>query len=658
VVKLILRLVNGVTVALLSASFPHVKPTLHQIINGVGLSFLPWLPLILYVGYGGWILAAERFGITLFLKLSGSLKRRIVTSILATSIVAATPYFAAWLGAWSALQIAPWGEEFTALCGGLGSGFFAVLLLAPLLWEESPHFPSSSTFRSGAKEARFREAKEHIEQKGSDSPYRPRFGGILLTKIAELSNFLCVGLPNSGKSKIIQMLVRSLFTAIGRVPDHRAIAFDYKQDAITLMESIGVKYKYFCPIHRCSSYWDIQHEIKDHEQTRAIAEILFPLRDGSQPYFSLSVQDLASGVIKTRMAQSEQDSSFQWDLFSIIEPMGNPASLKELFAQSPMGRDLLQLYEKARSGGDVSATARTYAGQLASAAYAMRCLKERGAEPFTIKEWLKDNGRQNYVLILGWDTEYGKVLERLSQILIGRSIQLIQRLPDKPNERRIYYLLDEFPRLGIIPYITDLLEGCRSKGVVVIAGLQFYSSLIALYGENKAASILDAFQQKGYTRQGAGTAARAEVELGLQEIERWVPSESRNADGSRQESRQLQIMTEPVLRKEKLQHLHLPNPLRGLTAVCTSVDLDSSIGTFWQYTYSGAEVATYAPELPLYQIEQVSSEFLNAENWSFLADGEGDNANDNSPGTESENDFPEDEAFSFKEGGPLPPPFR
>ena len=62
-------------------------------------------------------------------------------------------------------------------------------------------------------------------------------------------------------------------------------------------------------------------------------------------------------------------------------------------------------------------------------------------------------------------------------------------LPDvSPDERRIWLILDEVPKLGQVPSITDALETLRSKGVRVILGTQGIDQIEETYSKNVARS--------------------------------------------------------------------------------------------------------------------------------------------------------------------------
>ena len=73
--------------------------------------------------------------------------------------------------------------------------------------------------------------------------------------------------------------------------------------------------------------------------------------------------------------------------------------------------------------------------------------------------------------------------------LIEQIVLKLEDLPDvSPEDRRIWLILDEVPRMGKIPSITDALEVLRSKGVRIALGCQGINQIEERYSKTTARS--------------------------------------------------------------------------------------------------------------------------------------------------------------------------
>ena len=66
-----------------------------------------------------------------------------------------------------------------------------------------------------------------------------------------------------------------------------------------------------------------------------------------------------------------------------------------------------------------------------------------------------------------------------------------ERRNENDNLPQILFLLDEFPRLGKIPFIMDALATLRSKRITVCLILQSLAQLDMIYGQNERKVIAD-----------------------------------------------------------------------------------------------------------------------------------------------------------------------
>jgi len=76
-------------------------------------------------------------------------------------------------------------------------------------------------------------------------------------------------------------------------------------------------------------------------------------------------------------------------------------------------------------------------------------------------------------------------------LLINQFITFFERRGESPDNRPILFLLDEFPRLGNIPAMTDALATLRSKKVTICLVIQSLAQLKLIYGQDAQEVIAD-----------------------------------------------------------------------------------------------------------------------------------------------------------------------
>ncbi|MDR0372083.1 MAG: type IV secretory system conjugative DNA transfer family protein [Nitrososphaerota archaeon] len=75
-------------------------------------------------------------------------------------------------------------------------------------------------------------------------------------------------------------------------------------------------------------------------------------------------------------------------------------------------------------------------------------------------------------------------------LMTDQFISFFERRKESPDNRSILFLLDEFPRLGKIPAITDALATLRSKKITACIIIQSLAQLKMIYGHDTQEVIL------------------------------------------------------------------------------------------------------------------------------------------------------------------------
>jgi type IV secretion system protein VirD4 len=81
--------------------------------------------------------------------------------------------------------------------------------------------------------------------------------------------------------------------------------------------------------------------------------------------------------------------------------------------------------------------------------------------------------------------------KNLLTLMTNQFISFFERRKESPDNRPILFLLDEFPRLGKIPAITDALATLRSKKITICMIIQSLAQLKMIYGHDAQEVIAD-----------------------------------------------------------------------------------------------------------------------------------------------------------------------
>ena len=250
------------------------------------------------------------------------------------------------------------------------------------------------------------------------------------------------------------------------------------------------------------------------QESRAIAQALIPLpHDVREPFWIKNAQNILTGAI----------------LHYFHEGLSFVETLKEIQSNSP--QELIKIVSQ--SGNE---NARLCAGSFVGMAdkTLSGIFSELSTENLTIVtdyEIIRALSRKHVIspadLEYGWDI-YINVPEHLLRqwktlltLIVNQFLNFFERR-DESNSPPILFMLDEFPRLGKIPAITDGLATLRSKNISICLIIQSLAQLDEIYGHNSRKVILDTCAYKAilgakdadtqeYFSRMAGTYEKIEV---------------------------------------------------------------------------------------------------------------------------------------------------
>ena len=144
-------------------------------------------------------------------------------------------------------------------------------------------------------------------------------------------------------------------------------------------------------------------------------------------------------------------------------------------------------------GEDAEGPNRTTMGFLVQLSAALTQVINLGVASYDLKEnpewsvrsWL--GGHQPPVTILGFRDSARSLSQAFAASVIEQTVRQISDMPDAaPDQRCIWLIVDEAPRVGKVPSITDALATARSKGLRVVLGIQSLAQVREAYTRDTA----------------------------------------------------------------------------------------------------------------------------------------------------------------------------
>lgn len=322
--------------------------------------------------------------------------------------------------------------------------------------------------------------------------------GMTISRERETRHVLVVGATGSGKSVIIRSWLRQILRRGDRVLLH-----DTKGD---VTETMPVAEHVLLAPHDARSFvWDVAADVVTEEDAREFAACLVP--DSQDPVWAAGARELFTGAIV--VLQQTKKQAWGWlELHEVL--LLPPVQLRQLLSQHYRPAATYIILEN----GAPSKTMMSFFSTLeAHVNGTVRPLSRAWHDPamrrISAREFLLSDSRDKRIVIL----QRAPHLPTLSSTWIGAFIRIAANLSVGPllpddAERRIWFMLDEFPQLGKLNGFAQILEKGRSRGLCCILGAQDISQLSALYGPDATKTWLSSIGTKIVCRMEVGATAK------------------------------------------------------------------------------------------------------------------------------------------------------
>lgn len=303
-------------------------------------------------------------------------------------------------------------------------------------------------------------------------------GKIPIPPWAETRHFLITGRPGTGKTTLLNQILEVL-----RKRKAKAITHDFKGDYLSCFYDPATDI-IFNPLDRRSVNWCLFSEVEMQPDIDSIATSMIPESYRDDKFWIDAARDIFSSVLYYLKVTKQESNLSIWEHVTKTEP--EMISLMQQavasgIEQAKRAYGYLQGYEKgSKVASDVLSTMRQYTNCFQ---YMTHIHNE-----FSIKKWL-ENDQPGFIFI----TNYANLRDTLKPALsLFIDIALKHLLSmNESQDRRVFFILDEFASLQRLTSIVRTLEQGRSKGASVWIATQDISQLQKLYSHEIANTIVN-----------------------------------------------------------------------------------------------------------------------------------------------------------------------
>lgn len=400
-----------------------------------------------------------------------------------------------------------------------------------------------------------REMAQESKLSGAGIPIYP---GIPLSLDRETRGLMILGSIGGGKTQILTNFLNAIIARGDRV-----LLYDTKGDFTAGLFGLpGVEL--LAPWDSRSAAWDIAKDISSIHDAQEFAVRVIP-ESGDNPLWGNAARMVLVGCI----AYFQREQPGKWGFGDLAEILCLPYAQVRRIALSGDPSAALVLPEKPTK------TTEGYIVQMAASLKQVAKLADAWANTpierrLSLRAWALGEQNRGRVLIFQSHSRFQALSRTFTQAIIAQIKTYISDMADS-NSRRIWLVLDEFPQLGTVEEIKDVLAVGRSKGIRVVLGYQDYAQLREIYGGDGAQTMASICGTSIICRsQGADTPEYLSRLLGPRQVRRYNPSASGQpvtAGGllNASVSQNYQILDEPVVSPDEFGLL---GPSKyGITAI-------------------------------------------------------------------------------------------
>jgi len=384
-------------------------------------------------------------------------------------------------------------QLFGVPCAGI-IGIWAVTLLG------APAAQNVSTLRGTRIEVVLGESnaavKRAVRQRAT------AFGGVVLKSEDEVSHFLAVGVPRTGKSLALRELIYTARARGDRVfvadPDGGAMKFFHTSGDIVLN-----------PYDSRSEKWDIFLEIEGPADYANLAAALLPFSGSND---SAQWEKWAQDIFAVCLRNWHENQLGTTNEFTTMMATASNEQLAVLCHGQEASRVFKPGMEKMLGG---------ILQTLSEVIKDLRLIADGTGQPFSVRQWVRE-GKGSF-----WGPYMAKQVPTLRRVVSWwTSIAIAEVMSlEESRTRRLWIIVDELDALGPITDLDRALVRGGKFGLCVALGFQTIAQVQGTYGKEVTAAIIEYCDNRLFLRcnmslDNISTAQLAANAIGETEVER------------------------------------------------------------------------------------------------------------------------------------------
>lgn len=381
--------------------------------------------------------------------------------------------------------------------------------------------------------------------------------GVGISRRREIGGFLISGRPGSGKTQLIQQIVRS-----AQLRGDRVFIVDTKGDMTeSVLDDLShtglVPPMILAPQDARTHVWMPARDIKLKEDAIELANMIVPHSQHEHPYFATTALQILSVAILDLMARK----SGMWTWQDLLDRASVPLeTLRALAAQHrPTVSALIPEGAKEQAAGTI--------GTMTNALATLEILATGWSNEFIGKH--RDRLVSINDLLIKSDVPRTVILQRMARferqidawisIFLMTLSRLVTELPeqrDPKTEVPIWFIIDEFAQLPRMDIFKRLLQLGRDRGIRLVLAVQNEQQIDAIYGTNSREELQSSFGTQFIGQMNFGdTAERIAKRFGeVQEFYRTTVPASGGGTRSEEVTRNVPVVTHEDMSTELGYH--------------------------------------------------------------------------------------------------------
>lgn len=367
-------------------------------------------------------------------------------------------------------------------------------------------------------------------------------------------HYCVVGVPRSGKTVLIRLLLESL-------DFQRAIIYDDKTNVLSQFPIRSDSVYILNPFDRRCAAWDIAKDADSSHRTGEIARLLVPDAPNQNPYFANTARQLLAGVMDALNAIAPGKWSFL-DLLICAQSI----NIRHVLSQHEPGRALVIDH--------LNATDQTERGVLSTLQQALASYRPVAAAwshtptRISLTDWVRNSPAD---LVLGNHDAHRAAMGAINRVFFQLLAESLLDVPNRPETKTpTFVILDELEQLGTLESLLPLIHKGGAALVTLVLGFHDIQELRHHYGQ-ATDGILAMCGHFAFLRVDNSETARFASDLmGEQHVlvEQRATSPANQHQTQSMSHRHVQ---RPLVPPTELQQLPLTDRHAGLTGYFMSV---------------------------------------------------------------------------------------